>query len=368
MRDMELESKPDFNQAMKRIYAWYEQEMIDRPPVRFTRHNAEFEAADDIWKPEWRDLKDKWFDEEYQLEKFMTQIRAGKGAGRKRYNGETFPVFLPNLGPSVSAAFYGCPLEFGDVTSWSFPILSDYDQPLVFRWDSPYMKKLESLTRCALEVCEGKFLVGYSDFHGGMDCLAALRGTNQLLLDLMDNPDAPLPMLDQITNEFLLVFDHFDAMLKEKNQPSVTWMAIPSFGRMHIPSCDFAFMISPRQFMHYQWGLNRREMIHMTHNVYHVDGKGVARHLDRILELPNLHAIQWVQGVGDDLPIMQWVPLIKRIQAAGKSVMVDLTHAELEDFTTAVHPKGILLTMASEDEEEELAILKRVSRWAVSRV
>ena len=27
--DIELESKPDFNQAMKRIYAWYEQEIIE---------------------------------------------------------------------------------------------------------------------------------------------------------------------------------------------------------------------------------------------------------------------------------------------------------------------------------------------------
>ena len=118
--------------------------------------------------------------------------------------------------------------------------------------------------------------------------------------------------------------------------------------------------------MRYQWDLNRREMVHMTHNVYHVDGKGVARHLDRILELPNLHAIQWVQGMGDDLPIMQWVPLIKRIQAAGKSVMVDLTHDELEDFIAAVEPKGILLTMASENEDEELVILKRVSEWAAT--
>ena len=26
---LELEKKPDFDQAMQRIYAWYEQEMID---------------------------------------------------------------------------------------------------------------------------------------------------------------------------------------------------------------------------------------------------------------------------------------------------------------------------------------------------
>jgi hypothetical protein len=152
-------------------------------------------------------------------------------------------------------------------------------------------------------------------------------------------------------------------MLKAAKQPSVTWMAVPSFGKMHIPSCDFSFMIRTQQFVRYQLDLNRREMAHMDHNVYHVDGKGVARHIDLILELPKLNAIQWVQGMGDDTPIMQWVPLIKRIQAAGKSVMVDLTHDELDDFIAAVRPEGILLTMASVDEEEERAILKRVAQW-----
>ena len=183
--DMELESKPDFSEAMKRIYAWYEQAIIDRVPVRFTRHNAEFETSEDIWKPHWRDLKDKWFDEEYQVDKYLRELKG------KRFYGETFPVFFPNLGPAVSAAFYGCPLEFGDVTSWSLPIIADYKQELKLDWNSPYMTKLEDLTRCVLEACEGKFIVGYSDLHGGMDVLAALRGTEPLLFDLVDQPDAP---------------------------------------------------------------------------------------------------------------------------------------------------------------------------------
>ena len=63
----------------------------------------------------------------------------------------------------------------------------------------------------------------------------------------------------------------------------------------------------------------------MTHNIFHVDGKGMLRHLDRILEVPQIQAIQWVQGVGDDLPILQWLPVIRKIQAAGKGVVVDFS-------------------------------------------
>jgi hypothetical protein len=116
---IELESKPDFEQAIDRVYAWYEQQIIDRPPVRFTRHNAEYEAADNTWKDSWHSQKDKWFDEEYQIEHFLSQVRG------KHYLGETFPVYWPNLGPNVFAALYGSPQEFAEVTTWALPMLSD---------------------------------------------------------------------------------------------------------------------------------------------------------------------------------------------------------------------------------------------------
>jgi hypothetical protein len=165
------------------------------------------------------------------------------------------------------------------------------------------------------------------------------------------------------TPDFLKVFDHFDAQLKAGNQLSVSWMAIPSFGRMHIPSCDFATMIAPRQFREFVLPVLHQEVQAMTHNIFHMDGKGVARHLDAILELPNVQAVQWVQGVGADQPILQWVPLIKRIQAAGKSVVVDLTRAELEPLIDALRPEGIYLCLPSQDEADERAILARLMKW-----
>lgn len=67
-----------------------------------------------------------------------------------------------------------------------------------------------------------------------------------------------------------------------------------------------------------------------------MDGKDVAKHIDSIFEVPQINAIQLVQGLGLDKPIMQWVPLIKKIQAAGKSVIVDLDKTELESFIEVV--------------------------------
>ena len=354
---IELETKPDFAEAMQRIEAWYHQAIIDRPPVRFSRHNAEYELIDDADHDRWPSLKARWFDEDYQIERFLRRLHS------QRYLGETFPIFWPNLGPNVLAACYGCHLEFGEVTSWAEPILHSYQQPVAIDWQSEYLVKLENLTRRALDICAGQFIVGYTDLHPGMDWLAALRGSEQLCLDFYDHPEAIAGLLQIVTADFLQLFDRFDAMLKAKQQPSVSWMAIPFFGRMHIPSCDFATLISPAIFNEFVMPVLHAEVTAMTHNIFHLDGKGVARHLDAILELPNTNAIQWVQGVGVDQPILQWVPLIRKIQAAGKSVVVDLTIAELEPFIEAVEPEGILLCMATESEEQERAILERVARW-----
>ncbi len=60
---------------------------------------------------------------------------------------------------------------------------------------------------------------------------------------------------------------------------------------------------------------------------------------------------------------MQWTPLIRSLQDRGVPVIVDLSKHELDDFMDAVKPEGIFLWIAADTEEEELELLKRISRW-----
>jgi hypothetical protein len=180
---------------------------------------------------------------------------------------------------------------------------------------------------------------------------------------MIDTPDQVQRLADIAIGDFETIYDHFDDMLKNAGQLSVSWMGIPSYGRMHIPSCDFSTMISPQFFEEFGLPILEREVKTMTHNIFHVDGKGVARHLNAILSVPEVHAIQWVQGVGGDLPIMQWVPFIKELQEKKVPTIVDLNKAELESFTDEMDPQGLFLWVATENEEEELKILKQIEKW-----
>jgi len=356
--NVELEQKPDFEQCMKRIYAWYNQAMIDRVPIRFSAHNADFSEAHLLEGRTWPSLKERWWDTDYQIEVFENQLK------NSVFNAETFPFFSPNLGPEVYTAFYGVELEYREVTSYAIPNLYDWNQMDSIKLDlnNPYFRKIEEMTYAALNRCAGKYMVGYTDLHPGLDCAAAFRDPQQLCIDFLLYPDETKKLIDLSSRDFQFIYNHFDTILKQHKQPSITWMGIPSFGKMHIPSCDFSSMISPEQFEEFILTVIQNEIKPMTHNVFHLDGKGVARHVDHILAMPEINAIQWVQGVGDDFPIMQWVPFIKKIQAAGKSLVLDIQVSELEDFIGAVDPEGLLLCIPAEP-EIQADIIRRVSKW-----
>ncbi|MCX6877388.1 MAG: hypothetical protein NTW21_26800 [Verrucomicrobia bacterium] len=355
---MELQGKTDFDRAMQRIDAWFAHDMLDRPPVRFAEHNADFAGTHLLAGRTWPDLRTRWFDAEFQVDYFIESIRG------RTFHGETFPVFWPNLGPNVYAAFHGAELDFGEVTSWVRHCVHEPADMgnLKFSRDNVYFRKIGELTRVALQQCTGRFMVGYTDLHGSLDCAADWRNPQQLCLDLADDPALVHQLVNLANENFRPVFDHYDAVLKAHGQMSVTWMGIPARGKMHVSSCDFTNMVSPQVFDEFYLPTLLAEVQHMTHNVFHLDGKGMLRHLDRILAIPEIQAIQWVHGVGEDAPILQWLPVIRKIQAAGKGVIVDLQLHELEPFIAAMKPDGLYLCLAA-PEATQPDILKRLQRW-----
>ena len=355
--DPQLEKKPDFVECMKRIYAWNDHQVIDRVPIRFASHNAEYNIVDATDR--WPDLKSQWYDVEYQVDKGLKTVE------NSSYLGETFPLYWPNLGPNVFAAMFGSSLEFGDVTSWASACIEDSDELEDFHFDpdNEFLRKLNEFTDCALEKCKNKCLVGYTDMHPGLDFADAILGTENLLCSCLMEPELVSAIIGRCTGPFFEVMDAFHKKLFDHHQLSCTWMQIPSYEGVHIPSCDLSSMVSDQVFRDLALPAIKQETTHFRHNIFHVDGKGVARHIDDILNLPEIQACQWVQGMGLDTPIMQWVPFIQHIQDAGKSVVVDLKLAELDVFMEAVRPEGILLCMDEADAEIQQRVLNKLLTW-----
>lgn len=356
-RDLELESKPDFVESMKRIYAWYDGEVLDRAPVRFSAHNELYGVIDQ--NRNWKTLKDRWFDTEYQVESYIKRVE------HSQFLGETFPIFFPNIGPNFFGAALGGELEFGEVTSWMEACIEgeeDLDK-IKFNPESEYYKKILELMDYALERCEHKFMVSYTDMHPGLDCACAFRGTGDICMDMYDEPEFVDKLVQKCSEPFLPMMDEFHKRLESKSQLYSTWMEIPFYDTMHIPSCDLGAMISKEFFSRFALPYIKEEVKHFKYNIFHLDGKGVANHVDELMQIPEIGAIQWVQGVGNDRPIMQWIDFIKKMQAAGKSLVIDLQVDELEPFLDCMSPKGIYLCVPEKDPENQKKIMERLLKW-----
>ena len=352
-----MQCKPDFDECIARIYAWYEQKVIDRVPVRFHNHNIEYERSR-MLEGSWKRIEERWFDVDFQVSAFVKSLA---GAA---FLGETFPVFWPNLSAVVYNLFLGQSADFDNMTAWTRPCVEDLEDlpELKVEWGGIHFKTIEAMTRRALEYAQGQFMVGYTDMYAGIDCTAGLRGSEHMCLDLVTAPNQIHGLIERAYREYPAVYSYFDQMLKQHDQLSVTWMNLPSFATFNVLACDFAVNISSDHFDEFCMPILRREAEHFTHNVFHLDGPGVAKNIDSILTLPNLAGIQWAQGYSKDRPIMQWISLVEKIQAAGKSVIVDLELDELDEFMSKVDPTGIMLWIPAEPQDQQ-DVLERVKGW-----
>jgi hypothetical protein len=88
----------------------------------------------------------------------------------------------------------------------------------------------------------------------------------------------------------------------------------------------------------------------MEYPLYHLDGIGALPHLDMLLELPNLRAIQWVPGAGKER-LAQWYDVIRKILGARKSVQVFAQVDEVDDLIANVGTRGLLISVSGSEEE-----------------
>ncbi len=356
--------KPDYEKTRERIAAFWERELIDRPVVQFTLYKPREE-----WVPvpesHHASPEARWTDAQFQAEYALATL------SNQEFLGDTLPIAFPNLGPEIFSAFYGCPIHFGDYgTSWTDPILYDWAEMDSIRldWNSPWLKKLHEMTDALLEVGKDTFIVGMTDWHPGGDWLAALRDPQNLAVDLITHPDEVKAMLKRGEADYFAVYDMFYEKLRAAGQPITTWLHLLHDGKYYVPSNDFSCMISNRMFVEFFLPGIIHECRFLERSIYHLDGPNALRHLDTILSIPELNAVQWVFGAGNE-GFHRWVEVYRRIQAAKKGVQVICEYDEVEAVMETLDPHGLYLTVGGVPSREAgLDMLRRLEKWCAGRV
>ena len=89
------------------------------------------------------------------------------------------------------------------------------------------------------------------------------------------------------------------------------------------------------------------------------------RYLDRLLEIPEIHAIQWVPGAGHDY----WadhIDVYQRIQNKGKAFQIGAIPAkDLDLLFESLAPRGVWISSVSgmSNEQEAEAALHKIAKW-----
>ena len=354
--------KPDYDVVLNRYEAWWDCQIIDRPLV-----SLRFPLPDAEKKPlpikKHITLRDRWMDAEYIAAMADSQL------GNTVFFADSLPVTYPNLGPEIFSAFYGCELEYGESTAWSKPTLPDWSEQsldnLQLDMNGFYFKKLVEMTDTLLETAKGKFIVGYTDLHGGGDGIAAFRDPQNLLMDTIENTDAVKRLCDRITTDFLYVYDYFHKKLSDAGMPSTTWLPATCKGKFHVPSNDFSCMISDDAFEALFIPGIIRECQHMDRCIYHLDGPQALRFLDRILDIPEIDALQWVPGAGQEY-WANWIEVYQRIQSKNKAIQIlSIPAGDLDTLFRELKPEGVWISSISgiSNRQEAESVLNKISRW-----
>lgn len=351
--------KPDFEKSRLRYDAFWRRAVIDRPPVdiKLVRPDAR-----SIPTRQYASWDEQWLDVDFRSEQLAAQLAATD------FVADALPIAWPNLGPEIYSAWCGCEYHFTEGSGWSQPLVHDWDKDIQkARLDMghPLFRLCERFTDNLLELGRGKFLVGLTDFHSGGDHVAALRDPQQLAIDMVENLDHVKSELVHSQIEYFMAYDRFYDRIKAGGSFACSWMgSLFGEGKFYIPSNDFSCMVSKRMFDEVFLEGIAAECRFLDQSIYHLDGPGALRHLDSLLEIRELDAVQWVCGAGNE-GYHRWVEVYQKIQRAGKALTLDVAVEELPMVFETLRPEGVYFMSIGGIGDRETAdeVVKRIEKW-----
>jgi hypothetical protein len=306
---------------------------------------------------------ERWFDPDFRIQ-FTEYLIA-----HENYLGDSFPTMINYVGPGCFALYIGCEGDFSQCTGefglygnndtvWFYPCLDDLEtaSPLVYNTENYYWKRHLDMLKRAKEHASGRYDVGLPDLVENIDILASMRGTQKMLFDLIDRnkKDAIHRFQRQILDLWFLFYEQLYELCKGADGGcSFQTYRIWGPGRVNKTQCDLGAMISPKMYREFVLPYTIEQCDRLDYNLYHLDGPQCVCHLDAILEIKSLNAIQWTPGSAfEPCDHPRWYPLYERILKAGKSIQISATPQGARDLIKNLGQKGFFIHMYFEDENE----------------
>lgn len=331
-----IASKPlafceEFPTIARRFEAFWNQELLDRP-IFIAATNAD-PSRPITRRLDLLDDPDAWLEAKLADMKQLHRV------------GDTLPAIRVDFGPVLLGPFFGGELQFGNDTSWTHAFIND-DWSNAPDWtihdDNPWWIKFCRLLERVSADAAGKYLVCSPDLGASADVLLNLRGSSALCIDVLEKPEKVELAINAIYPAWHQACSHLYRETISQNVGLIHWLGIWSNVPHITPACDFNFMIGPDEFNRLFLPDIARQAATLGRAVFHLDGPGAARHIDALLDVPDIQAIQFTPGTGTP-SALAWVDMFRKIQNRGRSVVVNCPPGEVLALCDALRPEGLVI-------------------------
>ena len=283
---------------------------------------------------------------------------------KNEYLGDAFPYFnMDCFGPGVLSAFLGAKPDNSTGHIWFSVDEVKELKDLHFSYDPDncWFVRIKEIYEEANKRFKGQVVMGMVDLGGILDVLAVFRTSERLLMDLYDEPEEVKRLVMELHHLWMKYYNELNEVISKSGNGYSDWSRIYSELPSYVIQCDFSFMIGPDLFEKFV----KDELIllteKITNTIYHLDGPGELNHLDEILKMEKLNAVQWVPGAGAP-PQNEWPEVYKKIHRANKGIQVwdgfDCIEAVSQQIGTT---KGILhwdIYMSDNNRDKAISQLK----------
>lgn len=347
----------DWDRVYDRFETWWAREPMDGPLLFVTAPRDR--PLEDLPEPVPPGAGRRWLDADYLASAARHRLAV------TYLGGDAFPYMDANYGPGSLALYLGSDPVFDDHTVWYKPCIEDLGTtPLpefdpLSRWFKSHLELVGRLREDAGEDC----YVAIPDLVESLDILAAMRDPQTLLYDIVDRPAEVHRWLQRINDLYMPHYDAFYDTCKDDRDRSVfTAFRIIGNGKVCKVQCDYAAMLSPDLFAEFFVPYLATQVRRLDHTLFHLDGPDAVCHLDHLLDIEELNAIQWVPGAGNTpAGDEHWFPMYRKILDAGKGLQITVAAAHVEPVLRAIGGQGVHLLTGTETEREarELTALSK---------
>ena len=346
-------SQPTWENIKTRMQGYWAREAMDRCTVSIR-----------LFKPGYDPSREHhyYYDAQTASEVWRT------GMENRLYFGEAFPALFPYFGTAGIAEYTGCRGNHLPHTTWFEPWMTEedpdasrigYAHPGIFERQKKAIADMIRLSR-------GDYPVSVTDNAGVMDALAEIRGMSSLMTDMVIHPKFVEEGLKRLLPIYKETQEELFTLTQENNGGCIhAWMQLWAPKRMAQLQCDLSVMISGQAFNRFVMPELEELCSFLDYPVYHFDGQEQIRHLDALLSIPKLRAIQWTRVVSQP-PTSHFIPVLQKIQRAGKNLILSPRPEEVKTLLDNLSIRGLHLVMdgvrSPEEAQDVMALVEKHSK------